>query len=66
MLVKEQENNEENYSFQSFLSAFQTQTETSKLNAVNSLKLARSCILLQFTIAIILIFNNQKEEIKFH
>lgn len=57
------------FSFDTFAEAFNEEaTKNTKAynHALDTLKIARSCILLQFVIGILLIYINQKDELQFH
>ncbi len=56
VLIQENENSDTIFSFASFSASFPSQSQNSP--ALKALKLARSCILLQFSVAILLVFNN--------
>jgi hypothetical protein len=62
LLIDDSENTEHAFSTAIFSEVFNSEKQSS--TALNALKLARSCILLQFGISILLLFNSQKDEVQ--
>ena len=65
LLADDKENEEDVFSFRQFLQAFESEKMTLITTAIKSLKLLRTCALLEFSVSVLLIWNNQKEETQF-
>jgi hypothetical protein len=61
MVVDKKENNEETFNLQTFMKEFDEDDAPSE-QVQSTLKLVRSCLLLQFATAIMLLYSNTKED----